>query len=64
MSWSLLKFLSDENGQKCFSDLNYVIPSCCEEVAQSWYKQTPPANCPKALENILKDSAKVDYTYF
>ncbi|MFN8494366.1 MAG: sugar ABC transporter substrate-binding protein [Caldilineaceae bacterium] len=64
MSWNLLKFLADENGQKRFNDLNYVIPSCYEEVAQTWYKQTPPTNRPKALENILKDSAKVDYTYF
>ena len=64
LSWSLMKSLVDENGQKRFNDLNYVIPSCYEEVAQAWYKQTPPANRPKALQNILEDSVKVDYTYF
>lgn len=64
LSWSLMKYLVDENGQKRFTELNYVIPSCYEAVAQDWYKQAPPANRAKALENILQDSAKVDYTYF
>ncbi|MCX6049480.1 MAG: sugar ABC transporter substrate-binding protein, partial [Chloroflexi bacterium] len=64
MAWNLMKFLVDENGQKRFSDLNYVIPSSYQDVATAWYNQTPPASRPKALENILQDSAKVDYTYF
>lgn len=64
LGWSLLKYLADENGQKRFTELNYVIPSCYEEVANIWYNQTPPTSRKKALENILQDSAKVDYTYF
>lgn len=64
LSWSLLKYLADENGQKRFTELNYVIPSCYEEVANEWYNKTPPASRKKALDNILQDSTKVDYTYF
>ena len=64
MAWSLMKYLADENGQKRFSELNYIIPSCYEEVATEWYNQAPPASRPKALENIVQDSAKVDITYF
>ena len=64
LSWSLLKYLSDENGQKKFGELNYVIPSCFPEVGKEWYSRTPPANRMKALDNIVQDSTKVDYTYF
>lgn len=64
MAWSLMKYLVDENGQKRFSELNYIIPSAYPDVAKEWYNQAPPASRPKALENILTDSAKVDYTYF
>ncbi len=64
MAWSLMKYLVDEAGQKRFSDLNYIIPSSYGDVAKAWYNQAPPASRPKALENILQDSAKVDYTYF
>lgn len=64
MAWSLMKYLVDENGQKRFSELNYIIPSSYPDVAETWYNQSPPTNRPKALENILTDSAKVDYTYF
>lgn len=63
-AWSLMKYLVDENGQKRFSELNYIIPSSYSDVAETWYNQSPPTNRPKALENILTDSAKVDYTYF
>ncbi|HMN31715.1 MAG TPA: hypothetical protein PKE45_26435, partial [Caldilineaceae bacterium] len=45
-------------------ELNYVVPSAYPDVAQAWYDQKPPDNRPKALENIVQDSAKVDYTYF
>ncbi len=64
MAWSLMKSLVDEAGQKRFSELNYIVPSCYEAVATEWYNQTPPDSRPKALENIVQDSAKVDYTYF
>lgn len=64
LSWSLLKYLSDEAGQKRFGELNYVIPSCFPEVGKEWYSRTPPANRLKVLENIQLESHKVDYTYF
>jgi multiple sugar transport system substrate-binding protein len=64
LAWSLLKFLSDENGQKKFGELNYVIPSCFPEIGKDWYSRKPPENRPKILDNINQDSAKVDYTYF
>jgi len=64
MAWSLMKSLVDEAGQKRFSELNYIVPSCYEAVATEWYNRTPPDSRPKALENIVQDSVKVDYTYF
>ncbi len=64
MAWILMKSLVDEAGQKRFSELNYIVPSYYEEVATEWYNQSPPDSRPKALENIVQDSAKVDYTYF
>jgi len=64
MAWSLMKYLADEAGQKRFSELNYIVPSAYPDVANEWYAQTPPENRPKALENLVQDSAKVDYTYF
>jgi multiple sugar transport system substrate-binding protein len=64
MAWSLMKYLADEAGQKRFGELNYIIPSAYPDVASEWYAQTPPENRPLALENIVQDSAKVDYTYF
>jgi multiple sugar transport system substrate-binding protein len=63
-AWSLMKYLVDEEGQKQFSALNYVIPSAFPDVATEWYAQTPPENRSIALDNILQDSAKVDYTYY
>lgn len=64
MAWSLMKYLVDEKGQKRFSELNYIVPSAYPDVATEWYNQAPPTSRPKALENILNDSVKVDYTYF
>jgi multiple sugar transport system substrate-binding protein len=64
LAWSLLKFLADENGQRKFGELNYVIPSCFPEIGKVWYSQQPPENRPKVLDNIAQDSAKVDYTYY
>jgi multiple sugar transport system substrate-binding protein len=64
MAWSLMKYLVDKEGQRRFSEMNYVVPSAYPDVASEWYAQTPPENRSKALENIIQDSAKVDYTYF
>ncbi len=64
MAWSLMKYLVDEAGQQRFSELNYIVPSSYETVATDWYNQSPPTSRPKALENIVQDSAKVDFTYF
>jgi multiple sugar transport system substrate-binding protein len=64
LAWSLVQFLANEEGQKRFGDVEYVIPSCFPEVGKAWYSKEPPKNRMKALENIQLDSAKVDYTYF
>ncbi len=64
LSWSLLQYLSNEAGQKRFGEMNYVIPSCFPEVAKEWYSKKPPENRMKALDNIVQDSAKVDFGYY
>lgn len=63
-SWDLISYLASEEGQKKFSELNYIIPSNFPDVGKEWYSRTPPANRIKALDNIIQDSAKVDFTYF
>jgi multiple sugar transport system substrate-binding protein len=63
-SWSLMQNLSDEAGQKRFGDAGYVIPSCFPDIGKEWYSKPPPENRMKALDNIVQDSTKVDYTYF
>jgi len=63
-SWSLMQYLANPAGQKRFGDAGYVIPSCFPEIGKEWYSKTPPENRMKALDNIVQDSVKVDYTYF
>lgn len=55
-AWSLTKFLANANGQKKFSELEYVVPSCIPSVASEWYSRKPPESRGKAFENIQQDS--------
>jgi ABC-type glycerol-3-phosphate transport system substrate-binding protein len=63
-AWNLVSYLSSKDGQTLFSKAGFCIPSNIQEVAQDWYSQKPPASRMKVLDNINKDSAKVDFTYF
>ncbi len=64
MAWSLLQYLSNQEGQTRFGDLGYVIPSCFPAVGERWYTQKPPENRLKVLDNITQESHKVDLTYY
>ncbi|MCC6166252.1 MAG: extracellular solute-binding protein [Caldilineaceae bacterium] len=64
LAWDLMQSLANEAGQKRFGELNYIIPSCFPEIGQEWYSRTPPENRLKALDNIVEESHKVDFTYF
>ncbi|MBE3145073.1 MAG: extracellular solute-binding protein [Planctomycetes bacterium] len=63
-AWNLVSYLAGANGQKLMSNAGFCIPANIQEVAQAWYSQKPPENRLKILDNINKDSAKVDFTYF
>jgi len=63
-AWNLVSYLSSKDGQTLFSKAGFCIPSNIQAVAQDWYSQKPPASRMKVLDNINKDSAKVDFTYF
>jgi multiple sugar transport system substrate-binding protein len=64
LAFSLLKYLASPSGQKIFTEMGYVIPSCIPEIATPWYATKPPENKSKVLENIDKDSMKVGLSYF
>ena len=64
LSFKLLQYLANEAGQKMFTDVGYVVPSCFPDVAKGWYSQTPPTSKVKILNNMVQDSAKIDTTYF
>jgi multiple sugar transport system substrate-binding protein len=63
-AWKLISYMAGTTGQKLMSDAGFYIPSTFPEVAQTWYSQKPPENRLKILDNITKDSAMTDYTYF
>lgn len=64
LAFDLLKYMASPTGQKTFTDLGYIIPSCIPEIATPWYSVKPPENKAKVLENITGDSIKVGITYF
>jgi ABC-type glycerol-3-phosphate transport system substrate-binding protein len=63
-SWKLLQYLAGTDGQKRFSDVNFVIPSAFPEIGTEWYSKNPPEHRMKVLDNIKTDSIKVDLSYF
>jgi multiple sugar transport system substrate-binding protein len=63
-AWNLISYLANPDGERLFIKANDCIPSTFQEIAQEWYSQKPPENRLKILDNINKDSAKVDFTYF
>ena len=64
LAWDLVQYLAGLTGQKIFSGLNYIIPSCIPTVASDWYGQKPPDHRAKILDNLNMDSAKIFYTNF
>lgn len=64
LAWDLVQYLAGPTGQKIFSGLNYIIPSCIPEVASEWYAQQPPEHRAKALDNLNLDSAKIFNTSY
>ena len=64
LAWDLIQYLASPTGQKIFSGLNYIIPSCIPDVAADWYAQKPPDHRSKVLDNINLDSAKIFYTSY
>jgi multiple sugar transport system substrate-binding protein len=62
LAWDLVQYLASATGQKIFSGLNYIIPSCIPDVASDWYAQKPPDQRSKILDNLNMDSAKIAWT--
>ena len=63
-SFQLISYLADQNGQRKFGEMEYIVPSCFPDIGEDWYTRTPPENRRAALDNLVGDSEKAFITFY